>query len=144
MKCRDVMTKQVKTCKTDSTAKNALRIMHDWECGVVPVVDEHNKLAGIVTDRDIAIYTGQRDQRPAEILLNEFMTKPVLTCHANDHINTAIEKMKEYKIRRVPIVDDDNHVVGLISLGDVAVITHEEHETFEALEEISSPVSSKK
>lgn len=144
MKCNKIMSKEIKTCKGYSTAKKALRMMYDLNCGVIPVVDENEKLIGVVTDRDIAMYTGQRDVRPAEIHLDEFMTKPVITCHENDDIDVAIEKMKEYKVRRIPIIDTDHKVQGLISIGDVAVLAHEEHETFEALEEISAPVSSNK
>jgi len=144
MKCRDIMTKYLKMIHPDSTVKDAVQIMKDLNCGVVPVVGTNNEIMGIVTDRDITIYTVLNNKDPEKTKVSEFMSKPVITCKADDDIDLAIEKMKNNKIRRIPIVDDNNRVIGIISLGDVAVISKEEHETFEALENISSPVSGAK
>ncbi len=72
------------------------------------------------------------------------MTKHVVTVHEDDLIDDAIRKMKENKIRRLPVVDDNNKLVGIMSLGDIAVLSNAPQETFEALEQISEPVSGAK
>jgi CBS domain-containing protein len=144
MKCKDIMTKYLKMCRPDATVKDAAEIMEELNCGVVPIVDENNKIQGIVTDRDIALYATLHGREHEKTRLKEFMRKNVITCHPEDDIDTAINKMKENKIRRIPVVDDENKVIGLISIGDLAITTHKEHEIFETLENISSPVSGSK
>lgn len=142
MKCSDIMTKDIQACHPDSTVKDAVQMMKKLNCGVIPVVDENNVLQGIVTDRDAVFYTVLNDKEPDGTLLSEFMTKKLITCHSDEDLDNAIHKMSKYQIRRIPIVDDDFRLLGLISLGDIAVRSKEEHETFEALEHISetSPV----
>ena len=144
MKCRDIMTKNVKTCQEECKVKDAVQIMNDYNCGFVPVINKDNQLSGVVTDRDIAIHALLDGKDPEQMKIGEFMTKSIISAHPNDNIDLAIREMKENKVRRIPVVDDNNKVVGIISLGDVAVLSGEEHETFEALETISSPVSSAK
>lgn len=144
MKCKDLMTKHVKTCTPECTAKQAAQIMQDWNCGVVPIINKNDEIQGIVTDRDIALYTALKNKKAENVYVKEFMTKNVFTCRHDQDIDTAISVMKSNKVRRLPIVNQQNQLVGLISLGDIAVLSHEEHETFEALESISSPISSQK
>jgi len=144
MKCRDIMTKYLKMCRPEGTIKDAVKIMDELNCGAVPIVDENNVLKGIVTDRDIALYTILNDKDPAKTNLKDFVRPNMVTCHPDDDIDIAITKMKDNKVRRLPVVDENNRVVGIISLGDIAVTSGEEHETFEALENISFPISGAK
>lgn len=139
MKCSHIMTKNIKACHPESSIKEAVQLMKQLNCGVIPVVDDDNVLLGIVTDRDIVMYTVLNDKEPELTFLREFMTTPVFTCNANDDLDTAIHKMIKHQVRRIPIVDNNHKLLGLISLGDVAVKAKEEHETFEALEHISEP-----
>ena len=144
MLTKDIMTKYLKMCRSNATVKDAAQIMKDLNCGIVPVVDENNRLVGVVTDRDITLYTILNNKNPEKTTLDEFMTKDVITASPDDDVDDVIQKMKNYKIRRIPVIDRDNKLVGLISLGDIAVITGEEHEVFEALENISFPISGAK
>ena len=143
MKCSDIMTRDIKPCYPESTIKDAVHLMKHLNCGVMPVVDRNNTLKGIVTDRDIAMFTILNEKNPDDTLLSEFMTTELVICHENEDIDNAIHKMSKYKVRRIPVVDKDYKLVGLISLGDIAVRAHEEHETFEALEHISEPIMKK-
>jgi len=144
MKSRDIMTKYIKMCHSGCTIKDAVQIMQDLNCGAVPVVNDDLEPIGMVTDRDIALYTILNNKKPDQTMLDEFMSKPVITCLENEDADIAIQKMKENKIRRIPIVNDKNKLVGIISLGDVAVVSQEEREACEALHDISTPVSSSK
>ncbi len=143
MKCKDIMSERIKFCHENSTIKEAVNIMNNFNCGVVPVVDENNKISGLVTDRDIALYSVLQEENAETTELKDFMTRDIITCDLDDDIDQAIEKMKRYKVRRLPVVNPENEIVGLLSLGDIAVKSGEEHETFEALEYISEPSGSK-
>lgn len=144
MKCKDIMTKYIKMCRPECTVKDSTQIMKDQNCGAVPIVDDNNKVVGIVTDRDIAIKCILEEKDASRTKISEVMTKKVITCREDEDIDEAIRKMKDNKIRRIPIVDKNNVLLGMVSLGDIAVITSEEHEVYEALESISSPVSGAK
>jgi len=138
------MTKYIKMCHPDCTIKDAVQIMENMNCGAVPVINDDLKPVGVVTDRDIAIYTVLNNKKPDESKLQEFMSKSPITCFQDDDIDVAIQKMKEHKIRRILIVDEQNKLVGIISLGDIAVVTNELGDACEALQDISTPVSSSK
>ena len=144
MKAKDIMTKYIKMCCPDCTVKDAVQIMKELNCGAVPVINENNEVIGIVTDRDIALYIILNNKDPETSRVSEFMSKHVVTANVNDDIDDVIDKMKNNKIRRIPVVDENNKIAGIISLGDIAVMSREEHETYEALENISEPVSSAK
>ena len=137
MKCSEIMTRDIKVCYPESTIKDAVALMKELNCGVMPVADRNNTLKGIVTDRDIALYTVLNDKDPDKTVLSEFMTTDLVTCHEEEDIDNAVHKMSKYRVRRIPVVDKDYRIVGLITLGDIAVRTYEEHETFEAFEKIS-------
>jgi CBS domain-containing protein len=141
MQCSKIMTKNIKALHPESTAKEAILLMKELNCGVIPVVDRNNTLKGIVTDRDIALYIVLNDRDPEDTTLNEFMSTKLITCHPDNDVDIAIHKMSRYQVRRIPVVDDEFKLVGLISLGDVAVKVREEHETYNALEHISEPVT---
>lgn len=141
MKCKDIMTKHLMSCTLECSAKDAAHIMKEIDAGVVPVVNASNQLSGILTDRDITIYTVAEGKRPETVNVQEFMTKSVITVYPDEDIDVAIRKMEEYKIRRIPVVDDENRLLGIISLGDIALQAHKEHETFEILEKVSEHLS---
>ena len=143
MKCKDVMSKNIKWATSDCTIQDAVEIMQEQNCGVVPVVDENQRIQGIVTDRDIVLFTVLQHKNPETTKLGEFMTKDVITCLDEEDLNDLITRMREYQIRRIPIVDQENKLIGMVSLGDIAVkVPQEEHEIYEALERISEPVHS--
>lgn len=145
MKCKDIMTKSVKMCDNTCTAKDAALIMKRVNTGAVPVVDNNDKILGIVTDRDITLHTVAEGKEPSKVKIQDFMTKHVVTIHEDEPIDDAIKKMKENKVRRLPVINDDNQLVGIISLGDVAVLSDIGCcEAAETLEQISEPISGAK
>ncbi len=141
MKCKDVMSKNIKWLHPEHTIEDAVEIMKEQNCGVVPVVNEDMELEGIVTDRDIALFTVLQHRQPETTKLGEFMTKDIISCLDEEDLEDLIKRMREYQVRRIPIVDEENKLIGMVSLGDIAVkVPQEEHEVFEALERISEPV----
>ena len=144
MKCEDIMTKSIKMCDSNCTAKDAAQIMKKINSGVVPIVDEKDHVIGIVTDRDITLHTVAEGKDPSKVKIHDFMTKHVVTVQESDLLDDAIHKMKENKVRRLPVVNENSELTGIISIGDIAVLTDAQQETFEALEQISEPISGAK
>jgi len=141
MKCKEIMSHKTRWCYPESTVKEAAQVMQEQNCGAIPVVDKDMHVQGIVTDRDITLFVILQGKKPEITMLKEFMNKDVITCYENESLDELISKMKKYQVRRIPIIDSENKLEGMISLGDIAVkASTEEHKTFETLEKISEPV----
>jgi CBS domain-containing protein len=140
MNCKDVMTADPKCCLPDDTIARAAEIMREEDVGPVPVVSDRNvkRLAGIVTDRDIAIKVVAAGRDPRFTRVDEVMSKDIITCNAEDDYIQALQAMARHQVRRIPIVNEDGALLGIISQADVARRTSEE-ELGEVVEEISEP-----
>jgi CBS domain-containing protein len=120
MKLKEIMTPLVKTCSPSDTLDAAADVMWKNDCGCVPVVDASANVVGIVTDRDVAMAAYTQGRRLAEIPVTVAMAKKVLTCRADDDVDIAERTMRENQIRRVPIVDAEGRLQGIVSLNDIA------------------------
>ena len=120
MLIRDIMSKPAVCCADTDNLHIAAQRM--WECdvGAVPVVNDSGKLVGVVTDRDICMATYTKGQPPQSIRTGDVMSKLVFSCRADDSIDEAERLMGENQIRRLPIVDNENRPIGVLSLNDVA------------------------
>lgn len=92
--------------------------MQAHDCGCIPIVED-DAIVGIVTDRDIALATAEADKSPSQLRLSQIMTSKVFMVRPNTPIAEAEQLMREQKIRRLPVVDEDSRVVGLLSLDDI-------------------------
>ncbi len=135
MKVREIMTKDVACVNPDSTVSEAARIMNDLDVGSVPVCRE-NSVVGILTDRDIVLRNIAQGQDPVKTSVKDVMTQDVFTTSPDADIDDVSEVMIYQQIRRVPVVED-NKLVGIIALGDIALEDELEFEASEALSEIS-------
>jgi CBS domain-containing protein len=115
----------------------AARMMRDEDVGSIPVTDE-GSLAGIITDRDIAVRVVAEGIDPETATVGEFMSSNIITGHPEMSIEEAARLMGREQIRRLPVLDR-NRLVGIVSLGDLALETPADEEVEEALEEISQP-----
>ena len=132
-----VMTRGVRTMAPSDTVVMAAQAMEEMDVGVLPVCDG-DRLLGMLTDRDIVL-RGVAHGLPADrTAVTELMTPDVCWCYDDAPIEEAMDKMREAQIRRLAVVDHDKHLVGMLSLGDVAV-KGDMGEAGEALEEISEP-----
>lgn len=138
MKCKNIMTKSIKTCDYNCSAKEAAQIMKKFNTGAVPVVDAMNKPLGVITDRDIAVNAVAESNHPENTKVLNLMTKHIISVHEDDSIDVAAQKMKEYKVRRILVVDDEDRLKGIISLADFAL--QDRNEAINILEQISEPV----
>ena len=143
MKVQDVMTAEVGFCRIEDNLAAAANIMWTKDCGAVPVLDAENRVAGIITDRDVCIALGTRDCRAAEIGVAEFCRENTIVCAPGDKLKDALKKMAKNQIKRLPVVSQSGELVGIISLTDVLLTTDEDKKLRKtvvfALTEISKP-----
>jgi CBS domain-containing protein/osmotically-inducible protein OsmY len=143
MTCRDVMTANPSCCVPSDSVAMAAQIMKREDVGPVLIVSDYNSrnLAGIVTDRDLAIKVIADGRDPHNTRLDEVMSHNPVTCRENDSTDQALRVMAEYQVRRIPVVDSGNRLVGIIAQADLARRENEE-EVGEMVEEISQPYGS--
>jgi CBS domain-containing protein len=135
---REIMTSNVKTVTPQSTLKDIATIMKDENVGIVPVVDENRKLVGVVTDRDLVIRTLAGGKNPLEMKVQDVMTDDVEAVTPDENIHDIIDLMGSKQIRRVPVVDQNDRLLGIISIGDLATRADYDEELQDALERISA------
>jgi len=139
MKCSEVMTKDPNCCVPTDTAVEAAQLMKSENVGPIPIVNnkDEKKLEGIITDRDLVVNLVAEGRDPRDTRVSDVMTSGVKTCRANDDVKDAIELMEEYQIRRIPIVDDDDRLVGIIAQADIATRVSTPGTTAEVVKSIS-------
>jgi CBS domain-containing protein len=135
MLVQDAMSRDVRTVSPETSIKEAARIMADADIGALPVA-AGDRLAGMVTDRDIAVRAIAIGKGP-ESTVGEVMTHDVLYCHEDEDLGHVSQNMAENQVRRLPVVDVDKRLVGIISLADIA--DARAAEAGEALEGITRP-----
>ena len=136
MKISDVMTRDVATVDAGQTAQEAAKFMLQGDTGSIPVTDG-DTLIGMITDRDIAV-RGVAHGRGPDTLVRELMTDGLICARIDDDIQDVANKMSEAQVRRLPVIDENENLVGIVSLGDLSRETEGE-EAHEALEGISQP-----
>lgn len=136
MKCRDIMTANVTTALPTASLREVAKMMRQGDMGCVPVV-ENEKLIGIVTDRDIVI-RAVAEGKSADAPLSEAMTTEIFSIGPDGYVFEAIRLMGDKQIRRVPVVNEDGSLAGIIAMADIALEMEDEREIAETLEDISS------
>ena len=139
MQCSEVMTKDPSCSLPTDSVFAAAQLMKSEDVGPIPVVKDKGtrKLEGIVTDRDLALKVVAEGLDPNNTSVEEVMTTGVVTCAPNDNVDNALELMQQHHIRRIPIVDDNEKLVGIISQADIATRVEQPSKTAEVVEEIS-------
>jgi CBS domain-containing protein len=135
-KCREIMTRNVKTANREMTLREVAALMRDGDMGSLPVV-ENGKLIGIVTDRDIVV-RAIAEGRNIETPIGDVMTSEIFSAKEDDFVFEAIRLMGERQVRRIPVVDDFGKLAGIIAIADIALEMEDEREIAETLEDISS------
>jgi CBS-domain-containing membrane protein len=115
-----LMTKDVRWCYADASTADAARIMWERDCGFVPVIDASERLVGVITDRDICMASYLKNRNLNEISVREVMATDLYTCRPEDSIQTAENVMRQAQVRRLPVTNASNRLVGVLSLNDVA------------------------
>jgi len=133
---RDVMTRDPECVSQNDDVREAARIMKERDTGVVPVVDG-NKIIGLITDRDIVVRGLAEGKDLANCRVDELMTKHVRSVHEDMPIDEVLTLMTSAEIRRVPVVNGKDELIGILSIGDIAMETNKDGKVGQAIEQIS-------
>lgn len=139
MKVSNFMTPSPATCHRDTPIQEVARLMHQCDCGAIPVVEEGtNHPIGIITDRDITIRAIAEGRNPLKLRAGDCMTSPVETICCEASLEECTDKMESSQVRRMIVVDQDGKVCGIVAQADIAMYAPEE-ETGELLHDVSMP-----
>ena len=128
MKVSELMTTQVKCCENYNTLNTAAQMMWDNDIGCVPVVDRGRHVIGMLTDRDICMAAYLQAAALSGSLATSAMSKQVFSCAPDDDVAMAEKTMREKQVRRLPVIDAQGHLAGIISLNDIARAAEREAE----------------
>jgi CBS domain-containing protein len=121
MKVQEIMTGDVASCHPDTTVADVAKAMWDRDCGTLPVVTTEGRVIGMITDRDICIAVATRGRTADRIAVREVSAGKVYSCLPEDDVNEALETMKLHQVRRLPVVDEEGHLRGILSLNDIVL-----------------------
>ena len=138
-KCEEVMTKKTVCCLPNDMAEKAAQLMKRENVGAIPVIENQQtkKLVGIVTDRDLALKIVAEGRAAKSTPVQAVMTRELVTCHPEDDLQKALDAMSEHQLRRIPIVNKDNKILGIIAQADVATRVNKPKRTAEMVKQIS-------
>jgi CBS domain-containing protein len=139
MQICEMMTKDVVCTRPDASIVDAARQMKKLDIGALPVCGENERLVGMITDRDIVIRAVADRRDLEEVKVQDVMTPDIQFCMENQPVEHAAKMMREQQIRRLVVLNRNRKLVGILSLGDIAVDTHDEELAGSALEAISQP-----
>lgn len=119
MLIREVMTTAPTVCKSTDSVERVAKLMLEHDCGAIPVCDA-TKLVGLITDRDIACRLVAKGKAAASVIASSIMSRPVYTVRQDQDVQAAIDLMKTKQVRRLPVVNDEGVIVGIVAPSDLA------------------------
>jgi CBS domain-containing protein len=140
MKARDIMTTNPESVTAADSIQTAARIMRDSDVGIVPVIDDQSsrRLRGVITDRDIAVRC-IAEGRDGNCRVSDLMSGDLVTARPDDDVSKIMERMKSEQVRRIPIVDDSDRLVGIVAQADLALDGPSDRAVGDVVEKISEP-----
>lgn len=126
MKVSDLMKSDVRSCLPETSLASVALMMWESDCGVIPVVNDENKVVGMITDRDIAIAVATKSRLASEISVGETITGRVHSTTPEEEIRTALKTMRHEKVHRLPVIDGQGRLQGILSINDVILRSEEE------------------
>jgi len=119
MNVEAIMTKEVKCCTSDATLARAAQLMWEKDCGCMPVCDREGRVIGMITDRDICMSAWTKGRALQELRVDGAMARAVVSCRAQDPVTIAETKMQEHQLHRLPVLDENGRLLGIVSLADI-------------------------
>jgi CBS domain-containing protein len=138
MQIKEIMTRDVEVIRPEATLQEAAQKMRDLDVGAIPVCDGR-KLQGMLTDRDITIRATAEGANPKERRVQDTMTEDVYYCYENQSVEDVAMIMMDKQVRRIPVVNENRDLIGIVSLGDIAVDHNDDEVSGATLDEISKP-----
>jgi CBS domain-containing protein len=121
MLAKDLMSKPAATCRRETNLGAAVEILWNQNCCFLPVVDAEEKVVGVVTDRDICIALGTRNVPPGQIFVGNITSGNVIACKTDDGIHHVLPVMAEARVRRLPVLDFQGKLAGILSMDDIVL-----------------------
>ena len=121
MKVKEVMTPDVKAIWITESLADAAKEMWENDCGILPIIRDGRKVVGMITDRDICMATAIRDRNPSSISVEEVMNATVYAVEADEEVEQALQTMREHKIRRLPVLNLEGELEGIVSMNDIVL-----------------------
>jgi len=121
MKVRELMTRPVEPCSPATDLAAVAMIMWRQDCGIVPVIDDARRVLGVLTDRDLCMATATRHRRPEDMTAGDVMSGRLFSVGPDDDLGVALDTMRAQRIRRLPVVDAEGRLEGMLSLNDVVL-----------------------
>lgn len=134
---RELMTTNPKTVEPSATVVDAARVMKQQDVGPVPVVENGDRLAGIVTDRDIVLRVVAEGRDPQSTTVGETMSRDLATVDPDQPLDEALRLMARHQVRRLPVCEEDGRLVGIVAQADIATELGDDRVTGQVVEEIS-------
>lgn len=125
MQVQQIMTRTVKTCMPETNLADVAWLMWENDCGSIPVVDDQRRLRGMITDRDICMAVATKGRPAQNITAGEVMSQNAYACRPEDDVRTALLSMASHQVRRLPVVNRDNVIQGILSINDVILKAEE-------------------
>ncbi|MGZ5436912.1 MAG: CBS domain-containing protein [Pyrinomonadaceae bacterium] len=121
MKIKEVMTPDAKAIWLTESLADAAKTMWENDCGILPIIKDGRKVVGMITDRDICMATAMRDRNPSAISVEEVMSRTVFAAEAEEDIEQALQTMREHKVRRLPVLNLEGELQGIVSMNDIVL-----------------------
>lgn len=121
MKVKEIMTANAKACALRDNLAAVAGLMWEADCGIVPVVSEEGKVVGLITDRDICMAAMTKGRNESSIAVEDVISGELFTCKAEDDIHSALNTMRDNKVRRLSVVTADGKLAGMLSMNDVVL-----------------------
>ena len=125
MKVKEVMTVDPTAVWLTDSLRTAAQTMWQNDCGILPIIKEDKAVVGVITDRDVCMATAMRDRPQSSISVEEVMSRSVFSVMPDDDVHKALELMQEHKVRRLPVLNVDGELKGMLSMNDLVLRAEE-------------------
>jgi len=125
MKVEELMTRDVQYCSPDTNLAAAAKMMWDSDCGALPILSLEGRVMGVITDRDICMAASTKDRTPSAITVWETSSGKAVTCRLDDDVHDALKRMEQARVRRLPVVDEDGTLRGMLAMNDLILAAGE-------------------
>ena len=134
MKVKELMTPDAKAIWLTESLADAARLMWENDCGVLPIIKDGRKVIGLITDRDVCMAAAMRDTHPSAISVEEVMTGQVYAVNPEDNIDQALQVMQQHRIRRLPVINPEGELEGVLSMNDIVLHAAQDAEVEDTIE----------
>ena len=121
MKVKELMNPDAKAIWITESLADAAKSMWDNDCGILPIIKDGRKVVGMITDRDICMGAAMRNANPAEVSVEEVMSGKVYAALPDDDVEGALQTMKDHKVRRLPVINEEGELAGILSINDIVL-----------------------